>query len=90
MAQNILGFQVAMYNLMTMEFLKYYYSYSNTIYYLLQNKYSFFFRNSDLHLDFILKSASVAELNDHYFKGFVFVDIVTLDYVLAIAEHHEL
>jgi hypothetical protein len=37
-----------------------------------------------------LKSAPVTEFDYHYFEGFVFVDVEASDYIIAVAEHHQL
>lgn len=38
----------------------------------------------------MLQHATVAEFDDHDLERIVFIDVVASDYVIALAEHHEL
>lgn len=83
MGENVLGLEIPVYDTVLMHF-------RDAINDLLENKYSFFFGNSLLHVDFGLERAPVAEFDDHDLERFVLVDVEASDDIVAVAEHHQL
>jgi len=67
-----------MHYLMAMQF-------GNSIYDLLENKYSFLFRYFKLGVDLLLKSTSVTILDHHYLERFAFIRVKTFNQVVTIA-----